>query len=119
MELTTAQAIATLTLALNTEEVETILSNGEELHVTAFAELFTATEDSVYHIIGLEQTEEEAAFIVNDELLTSPTSGEIIRDQVITYPIRASFQEALDDYSLIISEKVETHTSYVESLSTN
>ena len=119
MELTTAQAIAILTLVLNTEEVETILSNGEELRVTAFAELFTATEDSVYRVIGLEQTEEEAVFILIDELLTSPTCGRIVRDQVITYPIRASFQEALEDYSFLIAGKVETHTLQVESLSAN
>lgn len=115
MELTTAQAIAALTLALNTEEVETITLDGEELNVTAFAELFTTDGESVYRIIGLDNTDEEAVFIVIDELLTSSTSGEIFRDKVFTYPIRDSFEEALQDYSIFLAEKVEAHTSFVEA----
>lgn len=115
MELTTAQAIAALTFALNTEEIETITLDGEEFNATAFAELFTATEETVYRIIGLDSTDEEAVFIVIDELLISPTSGEIFRDKVFTYPIRDSFEEALQDYSTLLAEKVEAHTSFVEA----
>jgi hypothetical protein len=114
-DLTTAQALAALTLALSTQEVDTIICDGETLHVTAFAELFTATEQSVYRIIGIESTEEEAAFIVIDELPDSPTSGEILRGQVITYPIRDSFMGALEDHSFLIAEKVEAYTFYMEA----
>ena len=117
MELTTAQAIAALTLALNTEEVETILSNGEELKVTAYANLFTATEDSIYRIIGLEQTEEEAAFIVIDDLPESPTADKIYRGQTPIYPIRDSLSEALEDYGLLLAEKLECRRSYLEATS--
>lgn len=116
MELTTAQAIKAITLALNTEEVETIILNGEELRVTAFAEVFTATEETVYRLIGIDSTEEEAVFIAIDELPYSHMSGKIFRDKVFTYPIRDSFSEALCDYSILQAEKVETHTSYMEAM---
>lgn len=115
MELTTAQAIKAITLALNIEEVETITRDEEELRVTPFAELFTATEETVYRIIGIETTEEEAAFIVIDDLPSSSTYGEILRGQAFVYPIRDSFDEALEDYSIFVAEKVEAHTSFVEA----
>lgn len=107
MELTTAQAIKAIALALNTEEVETITRDEEELRVTAFAELFTATEETVYRIIGIETTEEEAAFIVIDDLPSSLTYGEILRGQAFVYPIRDSFDEAFEDYSTLVAKKVE------------
>ena len=108
MELNTAQAVEVLTIALNTEEVETIIFNGKELRVTAFAELFTATEESVYRIIGLETTKEGASFVVIDDFITTPTAGEIISGLVFTQPIQDSFSEALADYSRLVAQKIES-----------
>lgn len=106
MKLTIVKAIEAITLALNTEEVEVITLDGEEFNVTAFAELFTTDGESVYRIIGLDKIEDKVSFIVIDELLSSPNSGDIFRDKVFTYPIRDSFDEALLDYSALLAEKI-------------
>lgn len=117
MELTTAQAIRAITFALNTEEVDTITFDGEEQFcVTAFTELFTATEDTVYRIIGIDTTEEEAAFIVIDVLPSSPSYGGIFPGHTLMYPIRDSFDEALEDCSILIAKKAKISKSFLKRL---
>lgn len=114
-ELTTAAAIAVLKEALRKNEVETIEFDDAIYQLTAASPLYTATEYGICNIVGFEETDEEAMFVLYKEPTNSALDdGELLFDVPVVYPIRTSIEDAEFDYGTLVAEKVETH--YIESL---
>lgn len=116
MELTTAQAIHRLQKALNFDEPTQVTVGDNTLFVVEDAPLFVTDGCTVYRIIGIDFTDEEAAFVVIDELHTSTTYGKIICGMHFVYPIRDLLDEAIGDFSLLLAERVEAYTSRKEAV---
>ena len=116
MELTTAQAIYRLQKALNSDEPTKVTVGDNNLPVVKDAPLFVTDGCTVYRIIGIDFTDEEAVFVVIDELPASPTYGQIICGMHFVYPIRDSLDEAIGDFSLLLAERVEAYTSRKEAV---
>jgi hypothetical protein len=114
-ELTTAAAIAVLMRVLRENDVETVELDDAIYQLTAESPLYTATEYGICNIVGFEETDEEAMFVLYKEPTNSALDdGELLFYVPVVYPIRTSFEDASADYSVLAAEKVETH--YIESL---
>lgn len=116
VELETREAIAIIKSLMMTEEVDTLLIDDVPYVFTPFADLYTANEHGVCKLIGLDETEEEACFVLYREPSNSDCDDGYPLVAPVFFPIRTSYEDAKKDYEILVADKMEVHKSLVESL---
>jgi len=115
VELETRDAIAIIKSLMMTEEVDTLLIDDVPYVFTPFADLYTANEYGVCKLIGLDETEEEACFVLYREPSNSDCDDGYPLVVPVLFPIRTSYEDAKKDYEILVADKMEVHKSLVES----
>ena len=115
VELETREAIAIIKTLMMTEEVDTLLIDDAPYDVTPFADLYTANEHGICKLIGIDETEEEACFVLYREPSNLECDNGYPLVAPVFFPIRTSYEDAEKDYEILVADKMEVHKSLVES----